>query len=85
MDDAGVERADREHGGTDDPVLRIEQQDPELLHRPVAELRQPGVFRGVEQVHHDLEVKVRGPPAVHPGTALRNGPALQAALQQADS
>ena len=40
MDDAGVERADGEHGTAEHAVFRVEQQDPELLDATVAILRQ---------------------------------------------
>ena len=40
MDDAGVERADREHGTPQDAVLGVEQQHAELFDAAIAELRQ---------------------------------------------
>ena len=39
MDDAGIERADRQHERPEHPVLRVEQHDAELLDRAVAILR----------------------------------------------
>ena len=40
MDDAGVERADGEHGTAEHAVFRVEQQDAELLDATIAILRQ---------------------------------------------
>src|SRR5262245_6982677 len=40
MDDAGVERADGEHGTAEHAMFRVEEQDPELLDATIAVLRQ---------------------------------------------
>ena len=40
MDDAGVERPDRQHRRPEHAVLGVEQHDAEVLDRAVAELRQ---------------------------------------------
>ncbi len=39
MDDAGVERSDREQRRSQYAMLRVEQHDAEVLDRAVAELR----------------------------------------------
>ena len=50
MNDAGVERADRQHERADDSMPRVEEQDAKLLHWSVTVLRQQE-FSGGSCIH----------------------------------